>query len=92
MKDAFVAILGKPFGIVLFQLLEATQYTIYLSLIAFIGGGLIGACVTASRVSPVKILRKIFTAYTWLPVPVCTLADAAVSARAGYSASFRNPD
>ncbi|MBN8180328.1 ABC transporter permease subunit [Roseibium aggregatum] len=66
MKDAFVALLGKPFGIVLFQLLEATQYTIYLSLIAFIGGGLIGACVTASRVSPVKILRKVFTAYTWL--------------------------
>ena len=41
MKDLFTNLFGKPEGIVLFQLLEATQFTIYLSLIAFIGGGLI---------------------------------------------------
>ena len=41
MKDLFTNLFGKPEGIVLFQLLEATQFTIYLSFIAFIGGGLI---------------------------------------------------
>lgn len=39
MKDWFIAMLGKPEGIVLYQLLDATQFTIYLSLIAFVGGG-----------------------------------------------------
>jgi polar amino acid transport system permease protein len=66
MKDAFVAVFGKPFGIVLFQLLEATQFTIYLSLIAFVGGGLIGLAVTAARVSPYKLIDRTFMAYTWL--------------------------
>lgn len=42
MKDLFVRILGAPEGIVLFQLIVATQFTIYLSLIAFFGGG--GRC------------------------------------------------
>lgn len=66
MKEVFVEILGKPFGIVVFQLLDATQFTIYLSLVAFVGGGLIGLSVTAARVSPIGILDKTFTAYTWL--------------------------
>ncbi len=66
MKEVFVSVLGKPFGIVLFQLLEASQFTIYLSLTAFVGGGLIGLCVTAARVSPYKLLDRIFTVYTWL--------------------------
>ncbi|WP_342893888.1 amino acid ABC transporter permease [Roseibium sp. AS2] len=66
VKEMFVALLGKPFGIVLFQLLEATQFTIYLSLVAFLGGGLIGLAVTAARVSPLRYLRRIFTVYTWL--------------------------
>lgn len=66
VKDLFVSLLGKPFGIVVFQLLEATQFTIYLSLIAFLGGGLIGVCVTAIRVSPMSRLRTVFAAYTWL--------------------------
>ena len=34
MRDLLIALLGKPEGIILFQLLEATQFTIYLSLIA----------------------------------------------------------
>lgn len=66
VKDLFVALLGKPFGIVVFQLLEATQFTIYLSLIAFAGGGLIALVVTAGRVSPLRSLKRIFTIYTWL--------------------------
>ena len=28
MKDLFAEVLGKPFGIVLYQLLDATQFTI----------------------------------------------------------------
>lgn len=66
MKELFVSILGKPFGIVLFQLVEATQYTIYLSLIAFIGGGLVAALITFMRVSPSKIATRIAIAYIWL--------------------------
>ncbi|MDN3720171.1 amino acid ABC transporter permease [Roseibium salinum] len=66
MKEIFTDVLGKPFGIVLFQLLEATQFTIYLSLIAFLGGGLIALAVTAARVSPLKPLNRAFAAYTWL--------------------------
>lgn len=27
MKEIFVSIFGKPFGIIIFQLLEATQFT-----------------------------------------------------------------
>ena len=42
MKEIFVSVFGKPFGIVLFQLLEATQFTIYLSLFAFLEAGLLG--------------------------------------------------
>lgn len=41
MKNTFIELFGKPEGIVLFQLLEATQFTIYLSLIAFMGGGIL---------------------------------------------------
>ena len=47
MKDLFVDLLGKPFGIVVFQLLEAAQFTVYLSLIAFVGGGALGLIIAA---------------------------------------------
>lgn len=66
MKELFVELLGKPYGIVLFQLLDATRYTVYLSLIAFLGGGAIGALVTAARVAPGRLLARLSTAYTWL--------------------------
>lgn len=66
MKDLFVTLFGKPEGIVLFQLLEATQYTIYLSLIAFGGGGLLGALVTLARIAPVKWAKRAALAYIWL--------------------------
>ena len=49
MKEIFVSVFGKPFGIVLLQLLEATQFTIYLSLFAFFGGGFIGMIVALLR-------------------------------------------
>lgn len=57
MKDLFIAILGAPEGVVLFQLLNATQFTIYLSLIAFIGGGIVAVGITILRVIPSKPAR-----------------------------------
>lgn len=65
MKEAFITLFGKPFGIVIFQLLDATQFTIYLSLIAFVGGGLIGAAITLARISRRKYLVRAATSYIW---------------------------
>ncbi|MEL6299337.1 MAG: amino acid ABC transporter permease [Pseudomonadota bacterium] len=66
MKEAFVALLGKPFGIVLFQLIDATQYTVYLSLIAFIAGGAVGLVVTLASVSKLRPAQAIAGIYVWL--------------------------
>jgi len=66
MKDFFILLLGKPFGIVLFQLLEATQFTIYLSLIAFVGGGFLGLVVTLVRITPTRQSKASASAYIWL--------------------------
>ncbi|MBX2853664.1 MAG: amino acid ABC transporter permease [Rhodobacteraceae bacterium] len=66
MKDAFIHLLGKPFGIVLFQLLDATQFTIYLSLIAFIGGGLVGLGVALAHLASKRWARGAAAGYVWL--------------------------
>jgi polar amino acid transport system permease protein len=66
MKDIFIEFLGKPMGIIFFQLIEATQFTIYLSLIAFIGGGLVGACITFLRILPNKTANNFAIGYIWL--------------------------
>lgn len=66
MKDLFVSIFGAPEGVVLFQLIHATQFTIYLSFVAFLGGGLIGAGVAFCRIVPSKIARRFAIAYIWL--------------------------
>ena len=66
VKDVFVLAFGKPFGIVVFQLLEATQYTIYLSLIAFLAGGAVALGVTLLQVMPSRATRKLAAAYMWL--------------------------
>lgn len=66
MKDLFASILGKPFGIVIFQLLEATQYTIYLSLIALIGGGAVAFAITLCRISPSVYAKRASAGYIWL--------------------------
>jgi len=66
MKELFVAALGKPYGIVVFQLLDATQFTIYLSLIALIGGGMVGLFITLSRVAPSLTLNRLSASYIWL--------------------------
>lgn len=66
MKDWFISVFGAPYGAVAFQLLEATQFTIYLSAIAFIGGGLLGALVTTARIAPRKSLQRFAKGYIWL--------------------------
>ena len=66
MNDFFVSIFGKPFGFVIYQLIDATQFTIYLSLIAFIGGGIVGAFITLLRVMPNKITKNFAVSYIWL--------------------------
>lgn len=65
MKDLLTNLLGKPDGIIVFQLLEAAQYTIYLSLIAFLGGGFLGAVVTVMRIMPSKTAKRIAISYIW---------------------------
>lgn len=66
MKELFIDLLGKPFGIVIFQLLEATQYTIYLSLIAFVGGGLIASAIALARISGKPGWQRFASGYIWL--------------------------
>jgi polar amino acid transport system permease protein len=66
MKDLLQSLLGEFHGNIVFVLLDATQWTIYLSLAAFIGGGLIGLFITVLRIAPINLLRYIATAYIWL--------------------------
>ena len=66
MKDLLVSFFGAPEGIVLYQLLYATQFTVYLSVIAFVCGGLIGGVVALCRILPSKTLRWLSVAYIWL--------------------------
>ena len=66
MKDLFTNLFGKPEGIVLFQLLEATQFTIYLSLIAFIGGGLIALILAFMATIKNPLSNLVSTGYIWL--------------------------
>jgi polar amino acid transport system permease protein len=48
---------------VLIALLRATQWTIVLSIVAFIGGGILGMLVTIMRISKSRILREISKFY-----------------------------
>jgi polar amino acid transport system permease protein len=66
MRDLLIEIFGRPHGIVLYQLLDATQFTIYLSLIAFVGGGLLGALIALIRIAPNTWGKRITIAYIWL--------------------------
>ncbi len=46
MQEILIEIFDKPLGIIIAQLISATRFTIYLSLIAFIGGGLLALLIT----------------------------------------------
>ena len=66
MKDALQAVFGEFHGNVVYVLLDATQWTVYLSLAAFLGGGLIGLLVTVLRIAPNAMLKRVSNAYIWL--------------------------
>jgi len=66
MEGIFINLFGKPEGIIISQLISACRFTIYLSLIAFIGGGIVGALITFLRIIPNKSLNIISYGYTWL--------------------------
>jgi len=66
MTSLLQSIFGEFYGNMLGVLLTATQWTIYLSLTAFIGGGLIGLIFTVFKISPIKPLRVFASAYIWL--------------------------
>ena len=60
------------------NLLTGLQWTLLLSLVAFIGGGLIGLLVMTMRISN-KALRAQCCAHLYRAVPGHAAADAAVS-------------
>nr|AAV31674.1 predicted abc-type amino acid transport system permease component [uncultured alpha proteobacterium EBAC2C11] len=66
MAELFMEILGKPHGIILFQLLAAARFTIYLSLIAFIGGGAVACIITLLRISKSPALQKVAALFIWI--------------------------
>lgn len=66
MTEILQLIFGEFHGRVIATLINATQYTIYLSLIAFAGGGLIGLLVTLIRLTSRGITGKLLSAYVWL--------------------------
>jgi len=66
LQELLLNIFDKPLGIIIFQLILATRFTIYLSLMAFIGGGFLALIITFFRIYPSKIFNYISFAYTWL--------------------------
>ena len=66
MQDLLIDFFGKPEGIIISQLIFACRFTIYLSLIAFIGGGIIGCLITFLRIIPNKFLNNLSFIYIWL--------------------------
>lgn len=66
MKALLQSVFGEFYGNVVFMLLDATQWTVYLSITAFIGGGLIGLVITLLRILPARLPRYFATAYIWL--------------------------
>lgn len=65
MKNTFIELFGKPEGIVLFQLLEATQFTIYLSLIAFTGGGILALVLAFMATIHNRVSNITSKTYIW---------------------------
>ena len=65
MKEFLVDLLGKPEGIVIFQLLDATQFTIYLSAISFLGGGAIALVLAFMATIKNRFCRFFAMVYIW---------------------------
>lgn len=66
IKDFLAEIFGKPLGIVIYQLLGGAEYTIILSLTAFVGGGLIALIVALAGIpSKKKWINRASAIYVW---------------------------
>ena len=65
MEILLIDIFDKPHGIIIFQLLAATRFTIYLSLVAFSGGGIVASMITFLTISHRPMVRKFAQAYIW---------------------------
>jgi len=57
---------GNPGGLIAWQLLAATRFTIYLSIIAFLGGGLLAGVICFLRMYPFELAKRITIFYIWL--------------------------
>ena len=66
MKEVLIDLIGAPLGTIIFQLVFAAQFTVYLSLIAFIGGGIAAIFITLVRIAPYRPIRSAATGYIWL--------------------------
>ncbi len=66
MKEVLIDLIGAPLGTIVSQLVFATQFTVYLSLIAFIGGGIAAIFITLARIAPYNPIRAAATGYIWL--------------------------
>ena len=51
---------------ILRNLLLAARWTVVLSLIAFVGGGLVGLALLVARITPSTVLKKAVAAYVQL--------------------------
>jgi len=66
MQDIFLYFFGKPEGIIIWQLFAATRFTVYLSLIAFLGGGAVAGIICFARISPLRSANRVAAVYIWL--------------------------
>ena len=66
MQEFFSTVFGQPEGIIVWQLIAATRFTIYLSLIAFFGGGVVAAFICFARISPSSLAKRVAASYIWI--------------------------
>ena len=66
MQEISATLFGKPEGIIVWQLIAATRFTIYLSLIAFFGGGFVAAFICFARISPSGLAKRAAASYIWI--------------------------
>lgn len=66
MSEFLLPIVGEFHANVIERLLLATRWTIALSLVAFVGGGLVAVFITLARIGRGKILPRVAAAWIWL--------------------------
>ena len=66
MTEYLEPLFGVFHSKMLLVLLNATQWTIYLSITAFIGGGIIGLLFTILKIFPNKWIRQLASSYIWI--------------------------